>query len=139
MPAIGKFHPALRSMVTTVADFFEQRPMQLGTDIAQLRGSMVMEKKGTRRTLLTAGRVFSAVAMTAAFAQSESNSGSAPTRRRYLPAEGETEKWLGAALLKELSVINIDEYCNRLNPNTEATNLSARHFYGLEGLAAVGS
>jgi hypothetical protein len=46
---------------------------------------MIMEKKGGRRNLLIAGAVFSAVAITAVFAQSESNNGSAPTRKRYLP------------------------------------------------------
>jgi hypothetical protein len=46
---------------------------------------LVVEKKGRRLTLLIAGTVFSAVAMTAAFAQSESDNGSAPTRKRYLP------------------------------------------------------
>jgi hypothetical protein len=35
--------------------------------------------------LLIAGAVSSAVAVTAAFAQSESNDGSALTRKRYLP------------------------------------------------------
>ena len=46
---------------------------------------MVMEKKGRRLSLLIAGAVFSAVAITTVFAQSESNNGSAPTRARYLP------------------------------------------------------
>jgi hypothetical protein len=44
---------------------------------------MIMEKKGGRRNLLIAGAVFSAVAITAVFAQS--NNGSAPTKKRYLP------------------------------------------------------
>jgi hypothetical protein len=38
-----------------------------------------------RIPLLIAGAVASAVAMTAVFAQSESNDGSALTRKRYLP------------------------------------------------------
>jgi hypothetical protein len=46
---------------------------------------MVVEKKGTRLTLLIAGAVFSAVAITAVFANSEFNNGSAPTRTRHLP------------------------------------------------------
>ena len=46
---------------------------------------MVVEKKGRCLTLVIAGTVFSAVAITAVFAQSESNEVSAPTRTRYLP------------------------------------------------------
>jgi hypothetical protein len=46
---------------------------------------MVVEKKGRRLTLLVAGAVFSTVAITAVFAQSEPNGGSASTRTRYLP------------------------------------------------------
>jgi len=57
-----------------------------GTKITQLRGKkMVIETKGRRLTLLIAGAVFSAIAITAVFAQSESNSGSGPTTTRYLP------------------------------------------------------
>jgi hypothetical protein len=44
-----------------------------------------VEKKGMRIALLIAGAAFSAVAITAVFAQSESNDGSALTRKRYLP------------------------------------------------------
>jgi hypothetical protein len=40
---------------------------------------MVVEKKGTRLTLLIAGAVFSAVVITAVLANSEFNNGSAPT------------------------------------------------------------
>jgi Cytochrome P460 len=47
--------------------------------------SMVIETKGRRLTLLIAGAVFSAIAITAVFAQSESNNGSRPTTTRYLP------------------------------------------------------
>jgi hypothetical protein len=47
--------------------------------------SMFVEKKGMRIALLIAGAAFSAVAITAVFAQSESNDGSALTRKRYLP------------------------------------------------------
>jgi hypothetical protein len=47
---------------------------------------MVVGKKGRRLSLLIAGAFFSAVALTAVFAQSESNGDSAPTTRmRYLP------------------------------------------------------
>jgi hypothetical protein len=46
---------------------------------------MVVEKKSRRLSLVIAGTVFSAVAITAVFAQSESNEVSAPTRTRYLP------------------------------------------------------
>jgi hypothetical protein len=46
---------------------------------------MVVEKKGRRLSFLIAGAVFSAVAITAVFVQSESNDGSAPTRKGYLP------------------------------------------------------
>ncbi|WP_245524951.1 MULTISPECIES: cytochrome P460 family protein [unclassified Bradyrhizobium] len=46
--------------------------------------NMVVAKKGRRRTLMIAGAVSSAVAVTAVFAQSECNN-SAPTRKRYLP------------------------------------------------------
>jgi hypothetical protein len=46
---------------------------------------LVVEKKGRRLTLPIAGTVFSAVAITAAFAQSESDNGGAPTRKRDLP------------------------------------------------------
>jgi hypothetical protein len=46
---------------------------------------MVLEKKGRRLTLLIAGAVFSAVAITRVFTQPESNNGSAPARKRYLP------------------------------------------------------
>jgi len=46
---------------------------------------MVIETKGRRLTLLIAGAVFSAIAITAVFAQSESNNGSRPTSTRYLP------------------------------------------------------
>jgi hypothetical protein len=46
---------------------------------------MALEKKGRRLTLLVAGAAFSAVAITAVLAQSESNNGSAPARERYLP------------------------------------------------------
>ncbi|MGY3620257.1 hypothetical protein ACVJGD_006453 [Bradyrhizobium sp. USDA 10063] len=42
-------------------------------------------EKSRRLTLPIAGTVFSAVAMTAAFAQSQSDNGGAPTRKRYLP------------------------------------------------------
>ncbi|MGX9430235.1 MULTISPECIES: hypothetical protein [Bradyrhizobium] len=46
---------------------------------------MVVEKKGRRLTLLVAGAVSSAVAITAVFAQFESNHANAPTSKRYLP------------------------------------------------------
>jgi hypothetical protein len=46
---------------------------------------MVVEKNDGRRTLTLAGVVCSAVAITAVFAQSESNNGSALTRTRDLP------------------------------------------------------
>lgn len=55
-------------------------------------------------------------------------------------AEGERGKGHGAALLKELSVIGVDEYCGRLVLDTAATNENARRFYKREGLidAAIG-
>ena len=46
---------------------------------------MVVEKEGRRIALLIAGAAFSAVAITAVFAQSKSNTGGALTRKRYLP------------------------------------------------------
>ncbi|MGY4340989.1 hypothetical protein [Bradyrhizobium sp. LM2.9] len=46
---------------------------------------MVVAKKRRHLTLLIAGAVSSAVAITTVFAQSESNNGSVPTRKRYLP------------------------------------------------------
>ena len=49
-------------------------------------------------------------------------------------------KGLGAALLRELSSIGVDEYCRRLVLDTAATNTNARRFYKREGLldAAIG-
>lgn len=49
-------------------------------------------------------------------------------------AESERGKGLGAALLKELSVIAADEYCRCLVLDTAATNENARRFYKREGL-----
>jgi hypothetical protein len=46
---------------------------------------MVVEKNGRRLTLLIAGAVFSAAALTAVFAQSESGDDSVSTTKRYLP------------------------------------------------------
>ncbi len=46
---------------------------------------MAVGKKDKRLTLLIAGAVFSAIVIPAVFAQSESNDGSSPTRKRYLP------------------------------------------------------
>jgi hypothetical protein len=37
-------------------------------------------------------------------------------------------------LLKKLSVLGIDEYCNRLVFDTAATNMNAGRFYKREGL-----
>jgi hypothetical protein len=54
-----------------------------GTGIAPT--SWRKEKKGMRIPLLIAGAVSSALAITAVFAQSESNDGSAMTSERYLP------------------------------------------------------
>jgi len=45
----------------------------------------IMEKKAMRIALLIAGALSSAVAITAAFAQSEADDGSASTTKRYLP------------------------------------------------------
>lgn len=49
-------------------------------------------------------------------------------------AESERGKGLGAALLKELSAIGVDQYCRRLVLDTAATNSNARRFYKREGL-----
>lgn len=49
-------------------------------------------------------------------------------------AEDARGKGLGAALLKELSTIGVDEYCGRLVLDTAATNENARRFYKREGL-----
>lgn len=49
-------------------------------------------------------------------------------------AETERGKGLGSALLKELSVIAVDEYCRCLVLDTAATNEKARRFYKREGL-----
>jgi ribosomal protein S18 acetylase RimI-like enzyme len=49
-------------------------------------------------------------------------------------AESERRKGLGAALLKELSAIAVDEYCRYLVLDTAATNENARRFYKREGL-----
>ncbi|MGN6764386.1 MAG: GNAT family N-acetyltransferase [Rhizobiaceae bacterium] len=46
-------------------------------------------------------------------------------------------KGLGAALLKELSAIGIDQFCHRLVLDTAATNTNARRFYKREGLLDV--
>jgi ribosomal protein S18 acetylase RimI-like enzyme len=52
-------------------------------------------------------------------------------------AKGERGKGLGAALLKELSAIGVDEYCGRLVLDTATTNTNARRFYGREGLIDI--
>jgi len=49
-------------------------------------------------------------------------------------SEDQRGKGLGAALLKELSSIGVDEYCRRLVLDTAATNANARRFYQREGL-----
>ncbi|MDQ8730639.1 GNAT family N-acetyltransferase [Bradyrhizobium sp. LHD-71] len=49
-------------------------------------------------------------------------------------SESQRGKGLGAALLKELSSIGVDEYCRRLVLDTAATNTNARRFYKREGL-----
>lgn len=49
-------------------------------------------------------------------------------------AEDERGRGLGAALLRELSVIAVDEYCRCLVLDTAATNENARRFYKREGL-----
>ena len=49
-------------------------------------------------------------------------------------SEGQRGKGLGAALLRELSSIGVDEYCRRLVLDTAATNTNARRFYKREGL-----
>jgi len=41
---------------------------------------------------------------------------------------------LGAALLQELSLVGVDEYCHRLVLDTAAANANARRFYKREGL-----
>jgi GNAT superfamily N-acetyltransferase len=46
-------------------------------------------------------------------------------------------KGWGAAMLKELSIIAIDVGCQRLVPDTAATNTDARRFYKREGLLDV--
>src|SRR3569833_4382786 len=46
---------------------------------------MPWRKRSMRIALPIVGAAFSAVAMTAVFAKSESNDGSTPTRKRYLP------------------------------------------------------
>jgi GNAT superfamily N-acetyltransferase len=55
-------------------------------------------------------------------------------------AEDQRGKGLGAALLKELSAIALDQGCQRLVLDTAATNTHARRFYKREGLidAVVG-
>ncbi|TCK19764.1 acetyltransferase (GNAT) family protein [Ancylobacter aquaticus] len=50
-------------------------------------------------------------------------------------AQAERGKRLGAALLRELTAIGVDEYCGRLVLDTAATNENARRFYKREGLA----
>jgi ribosomal protein S18 acetylase RimI-like enzyme len=49
-------------------------------------------------------------------------------------AEGQRSKGLGAALLKELSAIGVDGYCQLLVLDTALANMSARRFYKREGL-----
>jgi hypothetical protein len=48
------------------------------------------------------------------------------------------KNWFGAALLKDLAVIDIGEFFNRPGIDTETTNSTARRFYELEALAAFG-
>jgi GNAT superfamily N-acetyltransferase len=61
-------------------------------------------------------------------------------RASEMVTEGERGNGLGAALLKELSTIGVDEHCQALHLDTAATNTNARHFYAREGLvdAAIG-
>lgn len=49
-------------------------------------------------------------------------------------AEDQRGKGLGAALLKELSVIAVSDGCQRLVLDTAAANTNARRFYSREGL-----
>lgn len=57
-----------------------------------------------------------------------------------ITAEDARGRGLGAALLKELSAIGVDEYCGRLVLDTAASNEQAHRFYKREGLtdAVVG-
>jgi hypothetical protein len=78
-------------------------PGQISVSGVEKKG-MAVEKIGRRLTLLIAGVVFSAVAITSVFAQSEPNNSGAPTRKRYLP-----EYTASGDLVLPVSVISAPE------------------------------
>jgi ribosomal protein S18 acetylase RimI-like enzyme len=52
-------------------------------------------------------------------------------------ADGSRGHGLGASLLKELSMIGVNQNCRRLVLDTAAANTNARRFYAREGLLGV--
>ena len=84
------------------------------------------EKRGMRLPLLIAGAVASAVAITAVFAQSASNDGSAPTRKRYLPEYTESDDLILPKNFNEWVFVGSPLTPNALNDGNQPARAPAR-------------